>query len=74
MLVAPAAKLAFVQVTVPPDPAFGVLHDHVGPGVCWKETKVMSAGSVSFNAALEAASGPSLVTWMVKVTLVSASA
>ena len=60
-----AGKLEFVQVTVPPAPTAGVLHDQVGPEVCCNETKVMSPGRMSSISALAAASGPLFVTWMV---------
>ena len=66
VLVVPFATLEFVQVIVPPLPATGWVHNH--PAWAWSDTKVMSPGRVSINLALEAESGPSLLTWMVKVT------
>jgi len=57
------ARLGFVQLTVPVAPGDGVEHDQ--PAGDDSETKVIVPGSGSFSAALEAASGPALVTVMV---------
>jgi hypothetical protein len=57
---APAAKVALVQVIVPPSPASGALQLKAGPLSCVRETKVISPGSVSPRVMLEALSGPVL--------------
>ena len=58
----PAARVAMVQVTVPPAPTAGVTHDQ--PGAAVSDTKVVPAGSVSARVAPVAASGPALATTM----------
>ena len=53
VLVEPEGTEAFVQDTVPPLPALGVLQFHVGPEFCEKDTNVMLLGSVSVKLASE---------------------
>ena len=61
--VAPAARLAIVQVIVPPEPTLGwLLQSNAGPLFCAIETNVIVPGSVSVSAKLSAASGPELLT------------
>src|SRR5438067_1379997 len=58
--VAPLAIDAVVQLTVPVDPAAGVVQ--VEPRGVGMEWKVVSAGSASFIATLAAVFGPALLT------------
>src|SRR5439155_10088705 len=60
--VAPAARPAMLQLTVPLPPATGVLHVNVGPVVWVNETNVVLAGTVSVITTLAASLGPGLVT------------
>src|SRR5436190_23953833 len=60
---AAGATDGFVQLTVPPAPTAGVVHDHP-PGDA-RETKVVPAGRVSASAMLVAKSPPPFVAVMV---------
>ena len=55
---------AFEQVTVPPEPTAGVMHDQPPPGV-EIDTNVVPAGSVSESVAVGALLGPALPTVIV---------
>src|SRR4051794_5987015 len=68
---APAARLAMVQLIVPLVPAGGVVQLNAGPLFCVAETKVIPAGSGSLTTTLDAASGPMLVTTTSNATSVS---
>jgi hypothetical protein len=57
-LVVLTATLALVQITVPPEPAEGVVQLQTGPEVWETDTKVMLPGSVSLKDALVALFGP----------------
>src|SRR5437762_2324905 len=61
--VAPLAIHAVVQLTVPVDPAAGVVQ--VQPAGVVMDWKVVSAGSTSLIATLAAVFGPALLTPMV---------
>jgi len=60
--VAPAARLAMLQLTVPVPPTIGVLHVNVSPVFWVNERNVVLAGTVSLSATLAASFGPGLVT------------
>ena len=63
--VAPLASVAVVQLTVPVEPAAGVVQvQPAGVGIDWK---VVSGGSRSFIVTLAAAFGPALLTPIVYV-------
>ena len=61
--VAPLARDAVVQLTVPVEPTAGVVQ--VQPAGCVSDWKVVSAGRGSFIVTLAAAFGPPLVTLTV---------
>jgi hypothetical protein len=63
--VAPAARVALVQVTVPVPPAAGVVQVKVGPAVWVSDTKVVFVGMGSLSWTLCASDGPALLTVMV---------
>jgi hypothetical protein len=72
---APAARLAIVQVTVPPEPTLGwLLQSNAGPLFCAIETNVIVPGSASVSEKLLAASGPELFTLIVYATSLSGAA
>src|SRR5207245_6333828 len=60
VVVAPLARDAVVQLTVPVEPTAGVVQ--VQPAGCVSDWKVVSAGRGSFIVTLAAAFGPPLVT------------
>jgi hypothetical protein len=61
--VVPEARLAIVQVTVPPEPGEGwPEQSNAGPLFCAIETNVIVPGRVSVRANVSAASGPALLT------------
>jgi hypothetical protein len=61
--VTPAARLAIVQVIVPPKPGEGwLLQSKAGPLFCVMETNVIVPGRVSVSEKLRAGSGPPLFT------------
>src|SRR5882724_7293040 len=65
--VAPLASVAVVQLTVPGEPAAGVVHAQpAGVGIDWN---VVSGGSGSFMVTLAAAFGPALLTVIVYVSV-----
>jgi hypothetical protein len=61
----PLSKLGMLQVTVPPDPALGVLQLAVGPEFWVRDENVMPAGRLSVNAAFCASFGPEFETVML---------
>ena len=62
---APEAKLAMVQLTVPAEPAAGVVQLKGVPAVCVAETNVVFAGNVSASVTFAAVAGPLFVTTIV---------
>src|SRR5688500_11775614 len=58
---APAAKLAAEDVTVPVPPAAGAVIAKAGPAVCMAWTKVVFAGTASLRETAWASLGPLLV-------------
>ena len=59
----PTANDALLQVTAPPLPTAGVVHDQ--PATAGSETNVVPAGKVSLHDAVLATSGPALETVIV---------
>ena len=58
---APAGSEAMLQLTVPPAPTAGLVHEKAGPVFWARETNVVPAGRVSVTAAVWASDGPLLV-------------
>jgi hypothetical protein len=65
----PLSKVGMPQVTVPPDPAPGVLQLAVGPVFCVIDANVMPDGRLSVNVTFCALSGPEFETVRVYVKL-----
>ncbi len=63
--VAPAARVALVQVTVPVPPIAGVVQVNVGPALWLSETKVVLVGIVSLQLTPWASDGPLFATVIV---------
>ena len=63
--VAPAARLAMLQLTAPVPPTIGVVHVNVGPEFWVNERNVVLAGIVSLSPTLTASLGPGLETVIV---------